>query len=314
MFHKEGILHMIKKELESLVNDDFLNKNQKKGYVSEQQMAFYLQRKFFDNPDIHILNNLYIKTLNDKGYFQIDHLIITKYCFIVVESKTCNSHVKFDEHLQWSCFEQSTQKWIGIKSPMKQAEMQGDALRKVLQKNRKELRSKFLFSQGGYLSLPIHYLVAISDSGIIDYSENKEYAKNVLKADLIPNRILEIYNSYKKRDGLKNLLFDRDVIYVLPANDIKKTIRYVMSLHHVKPVYRRLKDLKVPVCKTCKKTYSFVYNRSLKYYELICFNCGSAKKINFTCPKCAGMIKIHKYNESFVAGCETCNDYGRIVE
>lgn len=126
---------MIEKELENLVNDDFLDKKSRKGYDSEHQMAFYLQRKFFDNPEIHVLNNLYIKTVNDKGCFQIDHLVVTKYCFIIVESKTCNSHLRFDENLQWSCFEQSKNKWIGTKSPMVQAEMQGDALRKVLQEN-----------------------------------------------------------------------------------------------------------------------------------------------------------------------------------
>ena len=97
---------MIDKELEPLVNDDFLDKNQKKGYESEKKMAFYLHRKFFDNQDVHVLNNLYIKTIDGKGYFQIDHLIVTKYCFIIIESKTCNSHLKFDQHLQWSCFRQ----------------------------------------------------------------------------------------------------------------------------------------------------------------------------------------------------------------
>jgi hypothetical protein len=55
---------MIEKELEPLVNVDFLDRNQAKGYKSEQKIEFYLQRKFFDNPEIHVLNNLYIKTID----------------------------------------------------------------------------------------------------------------------------------------------------------------------------------------------------------------------------------------------------------
>ena len=304
---------MIDKELEPLVNDDFLDKNQKKGYESEKKMEFYLQRKFFDNQDIHILNNLYIKTVDSKGYFQIDHLVVTKYCFIIVESKTCNSHLKFDQHLQWSRFRQMEKKLVGIKSPMKQAEMQGDALRKVLQEKRLELRQKFLYMQGGFLHLPIHTLVAISDSGIIDYcSENEDYCKNVLKADLIPNRILEIYDSYKKRDSVKNFLLNREPGYVLPDEDVEKTIQYIVSLHRVKPVYRKVEEVKIPICDVCKKAYAIQYNGITKQYELICKECGSVRKMNFKCQKCQGELKIHKYKETFIVGCEQCDNYGRL--
>ena len=306
---------MIDKELEPLVNENFLDKNQTKGYNSEKKMEFYLQRKFFDNREIHILNNLHIKTIDGKGYFQIDHLVVTKYCFVIVESKTCNSHLKFDSHFQWSCFKQTEQKWIGMKSPMKQAEMQGDALRKVLQENRLELRQKFLFMQGGFLNLPIYSLVAISDSGIIDYcSENKNYCANVLKADLIPNRILEIYESYKNKESVKNFLLDKNPDYVLPDEDLKKTIQYIISLHHVKPAYREIECVKIPICDTCKKTYSIQYDRISKQYELVCKECGTIKKMNFKCQKCRGKLKIHKYNEAFVVGCDQCDNYGKLIE
>lgn len=304
---------MIDKDLEPLVNAEFLNKDQKKGYESERQMAFYLKRKFFDNQEIHILNNLHIKTVDGKGYFQIDHLVVTKYCFVIVESKTCTSQLKFDQHLQWSCFRQTEKKWVGMKSPMKQAERQGDALRKVLQEKRLELRQKFLHMQGGFLNLPIYTLVAISDSGIIDYcSENEDYCKNVLKADLIPNRILEIYDSYKKRDTVKNFLLDREPGYVLPDEDVGKTIQYIVGLHHVKPVYRKIEEVKIPICDVCKKAYAIQYNGTSKQYELICKECGSVRKMNFECKKCRGELKIHKYKETFVVGCEQCDNYGKL--
>lgn len=306
---------MIRKELEPIVNEEFLDRNSRKGYESERQMAFYLHRKFFDNSEIHVINNLYIKALDGKGFFQIDHLIATKYCFIVVESKTCNSHLRFDKNLQWSCFQQTSNKWIGTKSPMVQAEMQGDALRSVLQENRVALRSHFLNKQGGFLTMPIHTLVAISDSGIIDYStSNEEYCKNVLKADLIPGRILEIYDSYKNRDTVKNFLLDKDPGYVLPAKDLEKTIQFIISLHHVKPVYRKIEEVPIPACEACKKRYSIEYNPALKHYELLCKGCGFIKQMNYKCSKCQGVLKIRKLNNTFVVGCRKCDTYGKLIE
>lgn len=305
---------MIEKELECVVNNEFLDKRSQKGYDSERQMAFYLQRKFFDNQDIHVLNNLYIKTVNGKGYFQIDHLIVTKYCFVIIESKTCNSHLRFDKNLQWSVFEQTNNKWIGLKSPMVQAEMQGDALRKLLQEHRTDLRSRLLNIQGGFLSIPIHTLVAVSDSGIIDYSSsNEEYCKNVLKADLIPGRVLEIYDSYKNRDTVKNFLLNKDPDYILPAEDIKKTIQFIIESHHVKPVYRDVEEVRILSCDVCKNAFSVSYNGSQKCYQLYCRKCGSVKQINFKCPKCQGVFKIHKYNEAHVVGCENCDTYGKLI-
>lgn len=304
---------MIDKELENLVHEEFLDRNEKKGYDSERKMAFYLQRKFFDNPEIHVLNNLYIKTVNGKGFFQIDHLVITKYCFIIVESKTCNSHLKFDDNLQWCRYLQTEQKWVGEKSPVIQAEMQGDALRKVLQENRFELRKSILNQQGGFLTLPILSLVAISDSGIIDYpATNADYCKNVLKADLIPNRIVEIYDSYKKRDSIKDLLFSKDSLYVLPEEDVQKTVQYILSLHRVKPIYRNIENVGIPVCKNCQTKYSVNYNRLSKEYELACECCGVVKKLNFKCSVCGNALKIHSYNHSFVVGCEECDRYGKL--
>lgn len=304
---------MIDKELEEVVNEELFDSRAKKGYNSEKQMAFYLKRKFFDNPEIHVLNNLNIKTVNQEGFFQIDHLIITKYCFIIVESKTSNSHLKYDDNLQWSCFEQTTQKWVGIKSPMVQAEMQGDALRKVLQENRENLRMKRLNMQGGFITLPIHTLVAVSDSGIIDYGEsNEEYRKNVLKADLIPKRIVEIFENYKKSDSKINAILDKAPDYVLPDKDVDKIIQYILELHHVKAAYLKLEYVPLPKCEACNNSFGIQYNSRVKLYELVCKKCGQVKRMNYKCQKCGGELKIRMFNRIPVVGCETCDKYGKL--
>lgn len=176
------------------------------------------------------------------------------------------------------------------------------------------MRSRLLGVQGGFKALPIHTLVAFSDSGIIDYStSNEEYCKNVLKADLIPNRVLEIYESYKKRDTVKNFLLDKEPGYVLPEEDVNKIIQYIKNLHHVKPVYRNVEAVKTPSCPACKKTHSICYNKISKRYELLCQSCGTVKQMNFKCPKCKGNLKIQRFNETFVVGCEKCDTYGKLI-
>ena len=306
---------MIEKELETVVNDCLLDSLTKKGYLSEKKMAFYLNRKFFDNPDFHVFHNLNIRTVNDKGFFQIDHLVITRYCFIVIESKTCNSHLKYDANLQWTCFQETSQKWIGIKSPMIQAEMQGEALRKVLQENRVNIRKRFLNKQGGFLTLPIHTLVAVSDAGIIDYPEcHEEYSKNVLKADLIPNRVAEIFDSYKNRDTKANIfIFDKAPTYVFPEEDIPKIIQYILSLHHVKPAYIKLEKVSLPYCKMCKEKLTIEYSLQNQCYESVCKKCGIIKKMNLKCQVCGKKFSIHKYNKFYIIGCATCDKYGKFT-
>ena len=86
---------MIDKEPENIVSKELASKEDLIGYEAEKQTAHYLKRKFFDHPEIHVLNNVRFKCLTDDGdYTQIDHLVITPYCFIVIETKSWTGGMK----------------------------------------------------------------------------------------------------------------------------------------------------------------------------------------------------------------------------
>ena len=65
---------------------EHLKKFQKYGYNAEKQMAFYLKRAFQESDDIFVINDLRIEMNDDVA--QIDHLIMHRFGFIVIESKS----------------------------------------------------------------------------------------------------------------------------------------------------------------------------------------------------------------------------------
>ena len=118
---------MIYKKVDEKEN---LTKIEKFGYEAEQQLAFYLNRSFKDNDSIHVINDLRLKM--DDEVAQIDHLIIHKYGFIIVESKSSTSTICINEYGEWS--RQYNTYETGIPSPINQAKRQIDFLQKYLEK------------------------------------------------------------------------------------------------------------------------------------------------------------------------------------
>ena len=87
---------MILKEIDKKTN---LKKIQKYGHEAEKQMAFYLKRAFQESNDIFVINDLRIGVNDDIA--QIDHLILHRFGFIVVESKSVTSEISINEHNEW---------------------------------------------------------------------------------------------------------------------------------------------------------------------------------------------------------------------
>ena len=90
---------MICKELESLYTDDKLIKA---GYDASKQIAYYLKKEFSSDKDIQVFNNL--RFLYNGEYTQIDHLIIHRYGFIIIESKSAKTKISYNEIGEFSRF------------------------------------------------------------------------------------------------------------------------------------------------------------------------------------------------------------------
>src|ERR1017187_9656862 len=171
------------------------------GAKAEEQMAFYLKRAFRDDSEAWVFNDLRYET--DEGdAAQIDHLVLHRSGFILIESKSVTSKVRIHQNGEWERLWNNH--WQGMPSPIKQVERQLEFLRRALHAYREQLLGKLIFGHGqvGFGSVPFEILVAISDCGSID---RKGDFPEVTKADLVPDRVREIIKRHKKARSLLSL-------------------------------------------------------------------------------------------------------------
>ncbi|MCR9115470.1 MAG: NERD domain-containing protein, partial [bacterium] len=71
------------------------DKRQLAGFNAEKQMAFYLRRAFGESSDVFVFNDLRI-VRNDE-VAQIDHLVLHRYGFAIVESKSITGTVEVNQ-------------------------------------------------------------------------------------------------------------------------------------------------------------------------------------------------------------------------
>ena len=200
---------MICKELDERAHSD-ADKWGIAGAKAEQQMAFYLKRAFAGETEIWVFNDLRFET-DDGDACQIDHLVMHRSGFILIESKIVTSKVRVHANGAWERL--WSNHWQGMSSPIKQAERQASFLRDVFRSDCEKLLGKAFFGkvQKGFGHVPIEVLVAISDHGSID---RRGEVTQVLKADLITDRVWEIvrrHKSARRLFGISQLASDDGV-------------------------------------------------------------------------------------------------------
>ena len=111
---------MILKELEPFQSTDKLARA---GRAAEEQMAFYLRRKFATSPDVRVFNNIRLEKNGDAA--QIDHLVLYKHGVIIIESKSVTSEVKINAQgsglgcgmvVTWECLPQCCKPSVRVNS------------------------------------------------------------------------------------------------------------------------------------------------------------------------------------------------------
>ena len=168
------------------------------GDRAESQMAFYLRRSFGEDSAIRVLNDLRLTDAGDA--FQIDHLVLHRHGAIIIESKSVTTRVRINALSEWERYFNGV--WGGMPSPIAQARLQGESLRRLFQKNRESLRRKLAgFMQTGFGHFSIEVLVAISDSGAIE-RHDQTTAPEAMKADFVCDRIRSIIARQRKSTGL----------------------------------------------------------------------------------------------------------------
>ena len=300
-------------------NDKFI----KAGLAAEKQMAFYLKRAFADKEDIFVLNDIRLE--RDGEVAQIDHLIIHAYGFIIVESKSVSSKVSVNKHAEWKRIYNN--KESGMRSPIQQAKIQASFLTAYLQEKGTTLFKDSIvdkvIAKPKYEYYKFDVLVAISDTGIIE-RDNIDLPE-VLKADAVPDQVLELIATGKK-DMLKALVnpFAISEGYRFRSDTVKKIANFLIAMHksainqnkeativQEKPItYGKKIEVQSDInkivyeCTKCK-SQNLEVNYGRNYY-FKCLDCENNIPIKHTCntPNCKPRTKKRKLQ--FFKVCETC--------
>lgn len=167
------------------------------GEEAEKQLAHYLKRAFKKRDDCFVINDLRIT--HDGEAAQIDHLIVSPYGLVIIESKSCHSTIIVDEFNRWA--RMLNGKPEGMQSPVLQAEEQGKIVKGLLRTNAERLLGKMLMGsvQKGFGYCPLLVYVSVSDSGIID---QKNDVQELYKADEVARAITGRLDDLKKKSDL----------------------------------------------------------------------------------------------------------------
>ncbi|MBV0934453.1 NERD domain-containing protein [Marinobacterium weihaiense] len=158
------------------------------GERQEQDVAFYLRRAFKNDPNILVLND-YRFTHNDETA-QIDHLIVHRAGFIVIESKSIYGEVKVNAQGEWSRSYKG--QWSGMPSPIRQAELQMELLRDFMGAHVEHFLGKMLL---GRVQQKVRFrewdvLCTVSSSCILHReSMPSELSKRVVKSEFIADEV-----------------------------------------------------------------------------------------------------------------------------
>lgn len=227
------------------------------GAAAERQMAHYLHRKFQDDAAICVLHQLRIEDAEQPeqdgsaGVCQIDHLVVHRWGFFLVESKSVTEALQVrsdgDGGDEWSRTYRGER--IGIPSPILQAKRQSEFLRRVLQRHRKKLVGGFPLGlrtiakiradgdQRGFRHAPMQLAIAVSDCGEIHRLDGwqppqKPFRLFVKKADLVPE---EIERELDRHRTGANLLPVKPAgeygIWSMQAEEVPRVAKFLADRH-----------------------------------------------------------------------------------
>lgn len=294
------------------------------GAKAEEQMAFYLRRAFSEDPNIFVFNDLRFEDESGDAA-QIDHLVLHRHGFVIIESKSVSTGVSVNEHGEWVRFWEG--KPQGMPSPIQQAKLQGEFLRKGINEFAEKLLNKALFGllQQRFGSCPFEVIVAISDKGSIKRGVE---IPEVIKADQVCDRIREIYKRHKKAGSVVGVctssLKSNDGIYKFSDEEMQRISKFLTDYHcplkpqkqsppasvkeapaaYTNPPTPAPKTAGLGICDKCGAQAEILWGKFSYYWK--CRACENNMPIKEFCPTCKEKMKLRKQKNTFFIKCEPC--------
>lgn len=274
------------------------------GAKAEETLGFYLRRVFSHSSDAHVINDLRMQ--NQYGdAAQIDHLILHRHGFIVVESKSVISTVEVNERAEWTRIWNGRRQ--GMRSPVQQVKLQIEFLRLSLETHRETLLG--MSGDGrqlGFEPCPFDIVVAISDHGQIKRAIE---IPEVIKADQVIDRARELIAWRRDHPG-DFLLTDRELHLVGQfllrhhyPRDVASTFRESTSSPPL-PAPSPMGNATLGQCEKCGTQCIIKWGRYGYYWK--CIRCDNNMPIKEFCPTCRQKMKLRKDKQDFYKRCEIC--------
>lgn len=151
------------------------------GFKGERAVSYYLD--FLPDKDYYIFHSLRLPS--GKHFFQMDYLLLTARCIIILECKNFYGTLSFDESFN-QLIRIANDKEEGFQDPISQVKW-----------HRQQLLN---FLRSLQISLPVEYLVVISNPSTIIKTtpQNKLALKKVVHGHSLLERIEEIVGRYQK--------------------------------------------------------------------------------------------------------------------
>lgn len=310
-----------------------LDQREKAGIEAEEQMAYHLDRAFGDAPDIALLHDLRFERKIGEQIFatQIDHLVIHRYGFCLIESKSVSTQIRVNAHGEFSRLWNG--QYQGMASPIAQVKDQCEQMRMLLKEHDEQLLDKLavIGVQGRFNDyLRWDALVAVSKNGLIE--RDNIAPPELLKAEEVPGRIKQWLTELRKADSFFNAKAPRS----FNENEWKRIIDFLHSRHAPRHSLASPSIVKTPLpvtppakpappqaatapqlltcairpqkgqaCGKCPAPMTQLEIQWGKYgYYFKCRTCDGNTPIDFSCPSCHREAKLRKDGPRFYWNCD----------
>jgi hypothetical protein len=297
---------IIKNKDNDLVSD---SKRIKAGIRHENDVAFHLSRGFSESEDVMVLNDLTLSYGGNNA--QIDHLIVHVFGFIIIESKSIYGEINVNDLGEWSRSYQG--KWIGMPSPIKQAEAQMNILKPLLNEHAASLLGKLLGLQARFGGRQWDILCAVSSSSIINRKNiPKEINEAIFKSEFINDKIkaLTKKSSFSLTDSRPVFKAEElaNICSFLTENGVP--IQDNIPVQEAPPEKKSEGNTGTSVnlaCKKCESSQNLTAAHGRYGYFLKC-TCGANTAMKTICSSCGSKnIKVRKSKNKYFSDCKDCH-------
>lgn len=172
----------------------WIARSQLAGLKAEKNMAYYLNARFGDQPELLVFNNLKVEYRGLTA--QIDHLVLSRWSAYFIETKSVGEKININVDGQWARV--YGRKYKNMESPLEQSRRHETILFDLLQSRVKEFMGKLLGMQTTFRNtLEVRHLVGVTVGSVIQGKGKRAVADHIRSLDQIPQMIAEAHQAMR---------------------------------------------------------------------------------------------------------------------